>query len=303
MFLERALVRALFVSSRVSATGLRTGRQLVALSRTVASRFADDRCSRAAGALAFTTLFAIVPLMAVALAVFSVLPASRGWMDFIQEFITRNFVPASGTVVAHYVEQFAANAGRLTIWGLLIVAGAAVMLLSSIERTFNDIWHVERPRARAHRLLAYGALLTAGPVLIGASLSMTTAILSTPLFGPRSAFGALRVLVFEVLPVVFELAAFVLLYTIVPNRKVRLRHAFVGGLFACVLFELAKRGFGYAAHFGSYRVVYGAIAALPVFLLWLHVSWLIALLGAVVTATLPEWRSIARQAGARRLRS
>jgi membrane protein len=302
-FFPRALTRALFVSSAFSALAL-FGRRLLGLARQVHARFIEDRCSRAAGALAFTTLFALVPLVAVAFAVLSVFPMSRGWMDAVLDFVYGNFVPTAGETIARYVEQFAANAGRLTVWGLLFVVATAIMLMSSIERTFNDIWHVERPRSRIHRLLGYWALLTLGPLLIGVSLSMTTALVSTPVFGPRSAFSGIRAALFEALPWAFEIAAFVLLYTVTPNRPVRLRHALVGGLFAAVLFEVAKRAFAfYVARLGSYQVIYGAVAALPVFLFWVYLSWLVILLGAVLTATLPEWKSLGRAAPEPRVRS
>lgn len=258
-------------------------------------RFVADRCNRAAGALAFTTLFALVPLMAVALAVLSVFPVFAGWMDTLQEFIYRNFLPTAGEMVARYVEQFATNAGKLTIWGLLFVVSTAVLLMSSIERTFNDIWHVEQPRKRLHRLLGYWALLTLGPILIGVSLSLTTTLITGPLFGPRATAGGLRVLLLDALPIVFEVAAFVLLYMVGPNTVVRFRHALVGGVFATVLFEVAKAAFAlYVTRFAAYRVIYGAVAALPVFLLWIYLSWIVILLGAVLTATLGEWRSLLR---------
>jgi membrane protein len=269
-------------------TGL--ARRLTLFVQLTVRRFVDDRCGRAAGALAFTTLFAIVPLMAVALAMLSIFPVFQGWMDGFQDFVYRNFVPTAGEVVQRYIEQFAANAGRLTALGLLFVFVTAFVLMSSIERTFNDIWHVTQARSRIRRLLGYWALLTLGPVLIGLSLSLTSTIVSAPLFGPRSAFGGVRSFVFEALPWAFEIAAFVLLYVVGPNFPVRLRHALVGGVFAALLFEFAKRAFVfYIARYGSYQTIYGSIAALPVFLLWIYFSWLIVLLGAVLTAALPQW--------------
>ena len=269
--------------------------QLWQFAQTVRRRYAEDRCTRVAGALSFTTLLALVPLLAVAVAVLSVFPVFQSWVTSIDEFIYGNFVPAAGEAVQKYLQQFAANAGKLTVWGLLFVIIAALMLMATIEKTFNDIWHVSQTRKRLHRFVAYWALLTLGPVLIGLSLSLTSYLISLPLFAEQSALGGFRVFLLAMLPVLFEIMAFMLLYTVVPSHPVRLRHALIGGVFAATLFEITKRAFGlFVLHFSSYKVIYGAVAALPVFLIWIYLSWMVILLGAVVTATLPEWKPAVR---------
>lgn len=243
-----------------------------------------------AGALSYTTLLALVPLTAVMFAIFSLSPVFESWMAMVQEFIYGNFVPAAGEVVSRYLRQFAANAGRLTAWGLLFLVIASLMVMATIERVFNDIWHVPQTRKRLHRYLSYGALLVLGPVLIGISLSITSHLVSLPLFSGRSPWGGLGVFLLGMMPVIFVWLALLLLYTVVPNYPVRPRHALIGSLLATVLFELAKRGFGFfVIHFSAYKTIYGAVAALPVFLIWIYLSWMVILLGAVVTATLPEW--------------
>jgi membrane protein len=260
--------------------------------RTVARRFAADRCSRVAGALAFTTVLAVVPLSAVSFAVLSVFPVFEAWMTAINNFIYGNFVPAAGDVVNRYLQQFAANAGRLTVWGLAFLFVTAVMLIATIEKAFNDIWHVRRQRKFSRRITAYWAVITLGPALIGASLSITSYLLSLPWFTREPVLAGLRPFALGVTPVVFEFAAFVLLYTIVPNCPVRLRHAAIGAVVATVLFEVAKRVFGgFVVSFSTYRAIYGAVAALPVFLIWIYLSWVVTLLGAQVTAALPQWRA------------
>jgi membrane protein len=271
---------------------VRTARHLWRFARRVGERFSADRCTRSAAALSFTTMFALVPFMAVGFAMFSLFPQFQRLRETIKDFIYGNFVPAAGDVVEKYLDQFLANAGRLTIWGLLFVLATALLLMLTIERAFNDIWHAREHRQRLHRLLAYWALLTLGPVLIGVSLTLTSQLAALSLLAP-SLFGNVRPLLFGLLPVALEVLAFVLLYTVVPSRPVRLRHALTGGLCATALFEIAKRAFAlYVSQFPSYRVIYGAVATLPVFLLWVYLSWLVVLLGAVVTATLPEWRSL-----------
>ncbi|MEK9134526.1 MAG: YihY family inner membrane protein, partial [Pseudomonadota bacterium] len=144
---------------------------------------------------------------------------------------------------------------------------------------------------RLHRYLSYGALLVLGPMLIGISLSSTSYLISLPLFSRDAPLGGLKVFLMAAAPMSFEWLAFWALYVVVPNYRVRLRHGLIGSLFATVIFEIAKRSFAFfVTHFANYKAIYGAIAALPVFLIWIYLSWTIILAGAVMTATLPEWR-------------
>lgn len=256
----------------------------------VAQRFREDRCTRVAGALSYTTLLALAPLTAVMFAIFSRLAGFESWMAMVQEFIYGNFVPAAGETVSRYLRTFAANADRLRAWGLLFFVLTSLMVMATIERVFNDIWHVPHTRKRLHRYLTYGALLLLGPVLIGMSLSFSSRLIALPLFGRHAPLSGLREFLLDTMPVVFQWAALWLLYTVVPNYRVRWRHSLVGSLVATVLFEIAKRGFAVFVKFSSYRAIYGAVAALPVFLIWIYLSWTIVLLGAVITAALPEWR-------------
>ncbi|HKQ30564.1 MAG TPA: virulence factor BrkB family protein [Burkholderiales bacterium] len=258
-------------------------------------RFGRDRCSRVAGALAFTTVLAVVPLTAVGFAVLSIFPVFEKWMITVQQFIYGNFVPAASDVVSRYLQQFAANAGRLTVLGSLFLLVTAVMLIDTIEQAFNDIWHVRRKRKLLRRMTAYWAVITLGPILMGLSLSITSYVASLPLFSQQPVLSGARQAVLRIAPIVFEWAAFVLLYTIVPNCTVRIRHAIAGAVVATVLFEIAKLLFrGFVTSFASYSAVYGAVAVLPVFLIWIYLSWVITLLGAEVAATLPQW--VRRQA-------
>src|SRR3989344_2651677 len=138
---------------------------LFRLLRWGVQRFRGDRCTRVAGALSFTTLLAIVPLTAVTFAIFSRFEIFGSWMTLVQEFIYGNFVPASGEAGSRYLQKFAANTGKLTIWGLLLLLLTSLMLMATIERVFNDIWHVPHNRKRLHRYLGYSVLLVLGPVL------------------------------------------------------------------------------------------------------------------------------------------
>ncbi len=265
---------------------LRTPGQFVLL---VAKRFEQDRCQRVAGALSFTSVLAIVPLTAVMLAVLSLAPGFSTWMNVIQDFIYSNFVPAAGDVVQKYLTQFASKARRLTVLGLLFLTITTILLMATIEQALNDIWRVVNSRRLLRRFLAYLALLTLGPILVVGSLTLTSKVF-TLAFLDRAEITMLHDVLGVMLPLVFEFGAVVLLYTVVPNVSVAWRYALAGGLFAAVLLEVAKYLFAAAMkYFTTYQVIYGAIAALPIFLVWVYISWVIVLLGAIVTATLSEW--------------
>jgi len=257
--------------------------------RQVLRHFGEDRYSRAAAALSFASILSLVPLTVVALGVLSVFPVFQSWMGAIQDFIYGNFVPASGEAVQEYLDQFTHVAGRLTAFGLLFLAVTATLMMATIEQAFNDIWRVRERRKLLHRFLTYWAILTLGPFLIGASLSLTSQLFSLPLFGGQGMLYGTRGVILQGLPIVFEVLAFLMLYTLVPNAPVKWRHALVGSVCAAVLFELAKHGFAYyVAHVPTYQTIYGAVAALPIFLIWIYFSWLVILLGAVVTANLGD---------------
>jgi len=222
----------------------------------VTKRFEQDRCQRVAGALSFTTVLAIVPLTAVILAVLSLAPGFSALMSVIQDFIYSNFVPAAGEVVQTYLTEVAGKAGRLTAVGLLFLGVTAIMLMATIEKSFNDIWRVANTRKLLHRFLAYWALLTLGPILVAASLSLTSTFFTLPFLG-YTEVTILRRLFNIVLPLAFEFGAVVLLYTVVPNVSVLWRNAFAGGLFAAVLLEAAKYLFAAAMkYFTTYQIIY-----------------------------------------------
>jgi membrane protein len=256
----------------------------------LAVRAREDRLFQVAGSLTFTTLLALVPLMTVALTVFSAFPVFAEFATAIRNFVLANLVPAAaGKVVTVYTEQFAQNAGKLTALGLAIFTVAAVMTMLTVDHTFNTIWRVRRPRPLVNRLLIYWGVLTIGPLLIGVSLYVTSWLLtrSMGLVGPSQAVSV----VYRVVPLVLTVIAFSFLYRTIPNRPVPVNDALVGGVLAGLLFEAAKAAFGaYIRQVPMYKLVYGAFASIPIFLLWIYISWMIILVGAVFTAALPYLR-------------
>jgi len=254
-------------------------------------RFYEERGLQTAGSLAYTTLLSLVPLFTVALAVATAFPVFDEAMDALQEFVLENFLPdARGAdAIAGQITSFTRNAGRLTAIGLAFFFVTAVMLMMTIDVSLNRLFRVQRSRPLVQQVLIYWAVLTLGPVLIGASLSMTSFALGASLGWLQLGFVA--DLVLDVLPFVFTCAALTLLYGVVPYRSVKPRDALIGGVVAGIAFELAKRGFAvYLARFPTYTLIYGAFATIPIFLVWLYVSWVVVLAGATLTAMLPAYR-------------
>jgi membrane protein len=264
--------------------------RLAELVRLVARRFQDDHGLRTASSLTFTTLLSLVPIITVALTLVSAFPVFQGLSAVIEEWIFDNMVPESANVIEQYANQFVDNAARLTAVGVVFLAVTAIMLLLTIDDAFNNIWRVRRPRPMLQRVLIYWALITVGPLLIGASLSLSSWLMSASAgWTQHIPYASVTLIKFSA--VALTCVALALLYYALPNRPVTMRDALIGGILAGTVFELTKHGFGfYVTNFPTYQLVYGAFAAVPVFLMWLYVSWLVVLLGAVVVAALPEWR-------------
>jgi membrane protein len=266
----------------------RTWRHLAAFAFEVPRRLFEDRLTQSAGSLTYTTLLAIVPLLTVALSLATAFPVFDQAVGGLQDYFVENFLPDAGLdVLTSQVDEFTARAGSLTAIGLGALAVTAVMLMLTIDDTLNRIFRVERKRPLLQRLAMYWAVLTLGPLLIGLGLSMTTALVVNS-FGKLNLDRAAE-LVLRGLPFLLTWAALTSLYILVPNRAVRPAHALLGGFFAGVAFEIAKRGVAvYVSNFPTYTIIYGTFATVLIFLLWLYVSWLVVLAGATFTAMLTE---------------
>lgn len=263
-----------------------------AFTRLLALRVRDQRLPQVAGALTFTTVLSLVPLVTVVLAVFTAFPMFQQFYQSLQDYMLQSFFPdtLSGTILT-YINQFSSKAKGLTAFGIVFLLLTALSTMLTVDRVFNQIWHVKRHRPFINNILLYWAVISLAPVLIGASLSLSTAFLNLSARGVGLATSDLFPFL-SALPLLFTVAAFAFIYLLVPNRAVQVRDALAGGVVAAVLFEISKRAFAaYITHFPSYTAVYGALAAFPIFLLWLYVSWLIVLLGAVTVAALPVART------------
>ncbi|EGV51352.1 virulence factor BrkB family protein [endosymbiont of Riftia pachyptila] len=253
--------------------------------------FAKDGGIQNTAALTYTTLLSLVPLMTVMLALFSAFPGSEKAASEIENFVFQNFVPAAGEIVQEHLRNFSQKAGRLSGVGFGFLFVVALMLMANIDKAFNTIWHVRKKRKPIATFLVYWAILSLGPILIVVSVGVTSYLVSLPIFIEDATVVQLRTRLLGVMPVLISALAFTLLYALVPNRNVPLRHAFAGGVLAALLFETAKRGFAlYVTQFPTYEAIYGAMAAIPIFLIWIWLSWLVTLLGAEFTYCLGIYR-------------
>jgi membrane protein len=254
-------------------------------------QFIARRGLQTASSLAYTTLLSIVPLIGVLFSFFGNFPVFKDISEILQDFIFENFVPAFGHTVEDYLIRFSIRASQLTITGITVLVLIALLMMATIESALNHIWNVLTRRNTLARFLVYWAILTLGPILIGASLYTTSYLLALPVVSSvdESLMITSRLLVF--LPVVTTAAAFSLMYILIPNCYVNWRYAVIGGVTAAVFFELAKYSFGlYVKSVPTYQAIYGAIAIIPMFLIWVYLSWLIVLLGAQIAYSLSVFR-------------
>lgn len=257
--------------------------------RTLRQRFREDRLGLTAGSLTFTTLIGLVPLMTVMLALFTAFPMFADFQSALEKYLLQSLVPdAIAKPVLASLTQFATKASRLGSVGLAVLLAAALALVFTIDRTLNAIWRVRKPRPLAQRVLVYWAALTLGPLLLGVSLTLTSYAISASRGLVETLPGGVRMLLGGI---EFALLAGGLagLFRFVPNTYVSWTHAWAGGLFVAVGLELAKRALAwYVGLVPTYSVIYGAFATLPIFLLWIYLSWVVVLLGAVVAAYAPS---------------
>jgi len=274
------------------ATRLARRRWLEAASllRFVLRSFAGNRLTEVAASLTFTSLLALVPLMAISFAIIAAFPAFNNMEAQLESFIFDNFVPHAGETLREHMTTFRGNVGQLGAIGIVFLGVTSVMLLVTIEGALNRIFLVRRKRSLVMRLLAFWALLTLGPILFIVSISVSSTIFALANQTGSELSGAVAFLG-RLVPFLLGFAGYAVLYTVMPNRNVELRDAAIGAAIAALLFESLKAAFGlYIKAFPSYQTIYGAISVLPILLLWIYLSWIVTLAGASIVAALPEWR-------------
>lgn len=253
-------------------------------------RFRRHRCSQTASSLSFTTLLALVPALVIFLGIFSISPYFAGFAKAFKAFLFANLVPdAAGKITTVYMSQFITHAGKLTVLGTAVLSFSVLLLLLTLDQAFNAIWLVRRARPLWQRVLRYLVAMIAGPLAIGVLLGGATRWLGKAAgWGPM--LSEISGGISEVLPFVFTTLLLALLFRVIPKRHVPWQHAFLGGFLTALVIEMLEVGFAlYVRYLGTFKLIYGAFASVPIFLLWIYCLWVAVLLGAILTATLPYW--------------
>jgi membrane protein len=242
-----------------------------------------------AGYLSYVTLMSLVPLMVVMLSVMTAFPIFSDIKDMIEGFVYHNFLPATGDVVREYITGFVANASKMSAIAITFLFLFALMLISAIDKSLNKLWRIDKKRKIVTSFSMYWMVLTLGPVLVGSSIAVTSYIVSLMSLGDYDVFGVANILL-RLLPIIASIFAFFILYIVVPNKDVNFKFALSGALLAGILFEIAKKGFAfYVTQLPSYQAIYGALAGIPILFLWVYLSWLVVLFGALFTVCLEDF--------------
>lgn len=257
----------------------------------IVRHFIADKCRDHAMVLTYTTLFAVVPMMTVTFSILSAIPSMQHVSGDIQSFVFTHFVPSTGMVVEERLKEFSQQASHLTFVGIAMLFVTALLMLMNIEKAFNTIWRVKEERKGIVSFLRYWAVLSLGPLLLGMGFALSSYVMSLKVFSDANDLVSTIIPSLRIVTLTLTGLAFTLLYIAVPNCKVPLKAGLAGGFFAAILFELTKAGFGiFVVSFSSYKLIYGAFAAFPVFLLWVYILWCIILLGVQVSRGLAIYR-------------
>lgn len=274
-------------------------RKVFAFANYVKDSFFRHEGPKTSAYLAFTTLFAVVPLMTVTFAVLSLVPELKRWDTTMRQMLFRHVLPDTGTYIENYLSGFASQASSLTTAGLIMLFVTCMLMLRRIESSFNKIWHVRQARTGINGFLLYWAILSIGPLLMGMAFLLSSYVASLQVLSMWFPWLAMDRWLWSIIPVLSTIVVFSLAYIAIPNTTVSLRHGLLGGTFAALLFEAARNAMALAIQFfPSYKFVYGAFAAVPIFLVWVYVSWVIVLLGAELVQSMSFFRYQGRHAGA-----
>lgn len=252
-------------------------------------RFFEDHCPSRAAALAYTTLLSLVPLMMVCFYILSWIPIFKGIGPMIQKFIVSNFVADSATIISQYLNDFIQHLRDLSMTNIGFLGVISILMIYNMVSAFNDIWHV---RMETHFAIAFGIYLLVllfAPLLFGLLLVVLSYFSSMKFIAGMPIADVVKKPFLMFLPYLFEFLVFSFFNWVLPSTRVRIAYAAIAGLITMILFELAKQGFGLYLHFvPTYRLIYGALSTIPVFLVWIYVSWLIILFGALTCNMMSE---------------
>ena len=256
--------------------------------RFLTRHFFEDNCQQKAASLTYTTMLSIVPVLTVLLMILSSVPALASVRAQIYEVIYSNLLPQSSMQVSEYINDFAEKSSNLTIIGAMVLFFTTIMTLTTIERAFNQIWRVESRSGGIKSLLRYWTIVTLGPMVLGTAFIASSTVQSLSFLNRQIAgYGIDWGFWVQVVSVGITMAGFIGMYWFIPKARVPAKNAAIAGVFVTIIFELMKHLFGTVmANFTSYEAIYGAFAALPIFLLWIYLSWNLILLGVEISYTL-----------------
>ena len=254
-------------------------------------RAKNDTIFRVSSSLSYTSLIAIVPLFVIGLAIFSAFPGFTAIKTQFQDFILKNFVPDIGQEISQYFVSFLNASAQITTIGVVGLAVTSIMLLSTIENSLNFIFKVYKPRNIKTKITLYWTVITLGPILLGAAFSLRSYLFTLQSLMPEGISNSMYLS--QMIPNLITMLVLVMVYVLVPNKKVKISNAFVGAFIAVLLFWVLRKSFGILViENATYKTLYGALAALPVFLIWMYLAWSVVIFGAVVTAALEEYQAI-----------
>ena len=257
----------------------------------VASRFSADRCSENAAALTYMSLFALVPLLTVLYTMASAIPTFQGMEAQMQEFLFEHLMPDSSSEIESYLNDFSSQAKSLTGPGIIFLVITAVLMLRNIEKAFNLIWRARENRSPVSSFLLYWAVLSLAPVTIGLALGISTYLSSFADALEAYDVIGIKAIFLKSTPLLLSTAGFSLLYVAVPNCRVPFKHCLIGGVIAAFAFHIARAIFTKVVVGSSYTFIYGAFAAVPLFLLWIYLSWNIVLMGGILVHSLSAYQT------------
>ncbi|WP_300000695.1 virulence factor BrkB family protein [uncultured Cedecea sp.] len=277
----------------LGSTGRNTDRYLrpvMVWGKLLYRRIDQDNMMTMAGNLAYVSLLSLVPLVAVIFALFAVFPVFADISLQLRQFVFTNFMPATGDVIERYIDQFIANANRMTAVGAAGLVVTSLLLMYAIDSALNAIWRSTQARPPLYSFALYWMILTLGPLLVGTSVVISSYLLSLHW---ASEINSVMDDVLRIFPLLLSWLSFWLLYSLVPTVRVPVKDAVIGAMIAAALFELGKKVFTlYIQMFPSYQLVYGVLAVIPLLFIWVYWTWCIVLLGAEITVTFSEYRQL-----------
>lgn len=253
-------------------------------------RVQNDTIFRVSASLSYTSLIAIVPLFAIGLAIFSAFPGFVAIKEQFQDFILKNFVPDIEQEISHYFVDFLNATAQMTTIGVIGLVITSILMLSTIENSLNFIFKVYKPRNIKTKITLYWTVITLGPLFLGTAFSLKSYLFTLQKFMPDDIVTS-PFFLSGLLPTLITMLTLIMVYVLVPNKKVKFTNAVIGSITAVILFWFLRKGFGLIIlKSATYKTIYGALATLPIFLIWMYLAWAVVIFGAVVTAALEEFQ-------------